>query len=706
MVTNGRLRYSSSAMEHLFVDGLPPSVGKGTLLRLLIEDGGLNKHRVGKIVLNGGVATVEVADGWAARLVRVLDGMQVETRRIRVWQQPQTGNNAHFDQLLRWLVLEAEAERQQQAADDDASLTRLVIRGEEMGLGERVLVQLAPRNEQAHLPATRLSVGSPVILREEEGTASWRGVVSRLGRQRLEVALNEPPETAVSTFRLDLAHDEVARQRMQRALARVAAAQGNQTAVLRDVILGLRPAEFLSNRVPAQLHPLTERLNESQKTAVVHALAAEHLAIIHGPPGTGKTTTVAALIATAAQRGDRVLACAPSNLAVDNLAERLAAAGVPLVRLGHPVRVLPELQAYTLDALVEQHDNYRQAKKLRKEAFGLQNQAGKFRRARPERGAKEAMREEARAMLDEARQLEAQAVERVLDGAAVVLSTLTALDSSLLGQRRFDLGVIDEAGQSVEPASWIPLPRVDRLVLAGDHQQLPPTILSQQAQAEGFGVSMLEQLMRRDGAVLARRLDVQYRMHEQIMGFSAAEFYEGTLVAETAVSHHLLADLPGVKRVGLTETAVWFIDTAGASYDEEQPRDSASRRNPQEAALAAQKVTELLAAGVSATDIAVITPYSAQVELLRELLPEAIEVGSVDGFQGREKEAIVISLVRSNETGEVGFLAETRRMNVALTRARRLLLVIGDSGTITADLFYGRLLDYFDQIGAYHSVWE
>ena len=471
MVTNGRLRYSSSAMEHLFVDGLPPSVGKGTLLRLLIEDGGLNKHRVGKIVLNGGVATVEVADGWAARLVRVLDGMQVETRRIRVWQQPQTGNNAHFDQLLRWLVLEAEAERQQQAADDDASLTRLVIRGEEMGLGERVLVQLAPRNEQAHLPATRLSVGSPVILREEDGTASWRGVVSRLGRQRLEVALNEPPETAVSTFRLDLAHDEVARQRMQRALARVAAAQGNQTAVLRDVILGLRPAEFLSNRVPAQLHPLTERLNESQKTAVVHALAAEHLAIIHGPPGTGKTTTVAALIATAAQRGDRVLACAPSNLAVDNLAERLAAAGVPLVRLGHPVRVLPELQAYTLDALVEQHDNYRQAKKLRKEAFGLQNQAGKFRRARPERGAKEAMREEARAMLDEARQLEAQAVERVLDGAAVVLSTLTALDSSLLGQRRFDLGVIDEAGQSVEPASWIPLPRVDRLVLAGDHQQ-------------------------------------------------------------------------------------------------------------------------------------------------------------------------------------------------------------------------------------------
>lgn len=694
-------------MEHLFVDGLPPSVGKGTLLRLLIEEGGLSKHRIGKIVLNGGVATVEVAAGWAARLVRVLDGAQVETRRIRVWQQAQTGQNAHFDQLLRWLALEAEAERQQQAADDDASLTRLVIRGEEMGLGERVQVQLAPRNEQAHLPATRLAVGAPIILREEGGEgASWRGIVSRLGRQRVEVALNESPETAVSSFRLDLAHDEVARQRMQRALARVAVAQGNQTAVLRAVILGERPAEFNPNRVPAQLHPLAEGLNESQQTAVAHALAAEHVAIIHGPPGTGKTTAVAALIATAVGRGDRVLACAPSNLAVDNLAERLVAAGVPLVRLGHPARVLAELQAYTLDALVEQHDDYRQAKKLRKEAFGLQNQAGKFRRARPERGAKEALRDEARTLRDEARQLEAQAVERVLDGAAVLLSTLTALDSSLLGQRRFDLGVIDEAGQSVEPASWIPLPRVDRLVLAGDHQQLPPTIVSQQAQAEGFGVSLLEQLMRRDGATLARRLDVQYRMHAQIMGFSAAEFYEGTLQAATAVSHHLLADLPGVGETELTKTAVWFIDTAGASYDEEQPDDSASRRNPQEAVLAVQKVAQLLAAGVAVGDIAVITPYSAQVERLRELLPEGVEVGSVDGFQGREKEAVIISLVRSNETGEVGFLAETRRMNVALTRARRLLLVIGDSGTITANPFYERLLDYFDQIGAYHSVWE
>jgi predicted DNA helicase len=308
--------------------------------------------------------------------------------------------------------------------------------------------------------------------------------------------------------------------------------------------------------------------------------------------------------------------------------------------------------------------------------------------------------------LDEARQLEANAITQVLDQAAVILSTLTAIDSTTLGQRRFDLCVIDEAGQSTEPATWIPIVRSERLVLAGDHQQLPPTILSRRAEQEGFGYSLLEQIMKRDGDTVARRLDVQYRMNRQIMDFSSAEFYDGSLLADSTVQDHLLCDLPGVTRTDLTETAVTFIDTAGAGYDDIQPPDSDSRSNPEEAALVVKKVQQLLDANVSADHIAVITPYSAQVQLLREQLPDGIEIGSVDGFQGREKEAVVISLVRSNVKGEVGFLAETRRMNVALTRARRKLLVIGDSATITTDPFYARLIDYFESIGAYHSIWE
>lgn len=698
-------------MELIYLDGLPPVTRKGGIVRLLIEEGQITPNRIGKIVLNGGMATVEVAEGWGARLVQALDGAQVETRRIRVWQQA-SSDDTHFQQLLRWLALEAGAEKNQRRDTAvSAAYTRLIIGSEDIGLGGRILLRFSPRNEQADLPWSHLSVGSPVLLSEEGGetqATSWRGVISRFTRRMVEVAFTQPPEpeNPAATFRLELASDEIARQRMQRAMARVEAASGNRTAVLRQTLLGHRAAEFNFQRSFPHLDAYTAHLNESQKTAVCHALAAEDVAIIHGPPGTGKTTTVVALICTAVAAGYRVLACAPSNLAVDNMAERLAAAGVKLVRLGHPVRVLPEVQAHTLDALVEEHADYRQAKKVRKEAFALRSQASKFRRARPEKGAKGAMRRESGEMLDEARQLEAQAVERILDGASVILSTLTAVDSTILGQRQFDLCVIDEAGQSTEPATWIPLPRAQRLVLAGDHQQLPPTVVSQQAERQGFGVSLLERLMQRDGAHLAKRLDVQYRMHEQIMGFSADQFYQGTLQADASVAGHLLNDLEGVGESEVGETAVTFIDTAGANYDEAQDSDSTSYKNEPEAALAAQKVQQLLDAGLAAADIGVITPYGAQARRLRELVPEAVEVGSVDGFQGREKEAVVISLVRSNLAGNVGFLAETRRMNVALTRARRKLIVIGDSATISAHPFYEQLLAYFDSIGAYHSIWE
>jgi superfamily I DNA and/or RNA helicase len=699
-------------MELLFIDGLPPTIGKGSLLRLLIEAGQLSKQHIGKIILNGSLATIEISNGRASRLAHLLDGYLLETRHIRAWQQASGESQPHFAQLRHWLALEAAAEQQQlqtnPQAQSEHTLTRLVIRSEDIGLGGRILLQLAPRNQQAHLPFSRLSTGSPVMLIEEGESQpqSWRGVISRLSSQSCEIALSQSPESAASSFRLTLAHDEITRQRMERALTRVETARGNRAAALRDVILGEQPASFANGRIPANVAAYTSHLNPSQQEAVRHALAAEDVAIIHGPPGTGKTTTVTALIHAAVARGDRVLACAPSNLAVDNLAEQLAAAGVPLARLGHPARILPELQAHTLDALVERQESYRQAKKLRKQAFGLRDQADKFRRARPAPGEKQALRAEATQMLDEARQLEAHAVAQALDGAAVILATLTGIDSAVLGQRQFDLCVIDEAGQSTEPGAWIPLTRSDRLVLAGDHQQLPPTIVSAQAQAQGFGVSLLERLMQRDGPHLARRLDVQYRMHREIMDFSSALFYDGDLQADASVQAHLLCDLPGVARNALTETAVTYIDTAGAGYEDSQPADSDSRHNPEEAALAAKKVQQLLAAHVPAANIAIITPYAAQEQRLRELLPDSIRVGTVDGFQGREMEAIIISLVRSNRAGEIGFLAETRRMNVALTRARRKLIVIGDSATIGRDSFYGRLLDYFDAIGAYRSVWE
>jgi predicted DNA helicase len=369
--------------------------------------------------------------------------------------------------------------------------------------------------------------------------------------------------------------------------------------------------------------------------------------------------------------------------------------------------VLPALRAHTLDLLAEAHGDARQARRRAKEAFALFRKAGKFMRTAPEPGTRQQMRQEARALLADARALEARAVEQVLDRATVLCATLTGLDADVLGQRQFDLAVIDEAAQCTEPACWLPLLRSRRVVLAGDHCQLPPTIVSAEAAADGFGVSLMERLALQHGAAVTRRLQVQYRMHAAIMAYSSAAFYDGALTAHASVAAHRLCDLPGVTAEPLTATAVQFIDTAGAGYDEQPEPGGESRLNPQEADLVCRKVRALLTAGVAADAVAVITPYAAQVRWLRERLAVAgLEIDSVDGFQGREKEAVVLSLVRSNPEGELGFLTDVRRMNVALTRARRKLLVIGDSATLSCHPFYEGLFRYFESIDAHHSVWE
>jgi superfamily I DNA and/or RNA helicase len=231
--------------------------------------------------------------------------------------------------------------------------------------------------------------------------------------------------------------------------------------------------------------------------------------------------------------------------------------------------------------------------------------------------------------------------------------------------------------------------------------------VSRDAARQGFNVSMLERLVHRFGNKIARQLCVQYRMHRSIMDFSSDEFYDGSLVADEMVATHLLSDLPDVESNEFTSTPLHFIDTAGAGYEEQIEPDGESRLNAQEAELVVRKVRQLLEMGVKPSQVAVISPYSAQVRLLRKLLQQDdLEIDTVDGFQGREKEVVVISLVRSNSEGEIGFLADVRRMNVALTRARRKLLVVGDSATIANHTFYQRLLEYFELMSAYHTVWE
>ncbi len=623
-----------------------------------------------------------------------------------------------FSGLLTSLDHEAAAEAQEVArssrrASGEAAekgggtLLGLAIRDETSGFGGRVVVTLGKRDRRQELPWTRLNPGTPVVLTEEQAADNsvCRGVVTDRNRETITVALSQSPEPIADrpTFRVDISTDEIARQRQREALRRADSADRGRLVKLKRKLLGEEAPEFRPRRDWQALSPL----DESQCEAVSHALSAEDFAIIHGPPGTGKTTTLVELIRQAVRRGERVLACAPSNLAVDNLLERLVAAGERVIRIGHPARVLPELRAHTLDVQVESHSDLKLAREWTKQAWALRRQARKFTRTAPQPGARRELRDEANKLLADARQMESRLIKHLLDSATVLCATLTGLDDDLLRDREFDLAVIDEAAQATEPPCWIPVLRSQRLVLAGDHCQLPPTVRSSEARQLGFHVSLMERLIASAGKTIARRLTTQYRMHEQIMQFSSQEFYESSLVAAESVRGHLLADLPNVIACPLTQTAVQFIDTAGSSCNERDETDGSSRDNPGEADHVARLVGELLAAGVPSSDIAVISPYAAQVRLLRSLLPDTdLEIDTVDGFQGREKEAVVISLVRSNTTGELGFLADTRRMNVALTRARRKLIVIGDSSTLASHEFYFRLLEFFERNGAYGTVWE
>ncbi|MGA8890869.1 MAG: AAA domain-containing protein, partial [Anaeromyxobacteraceae bacterium] len=385
----------------------------------------------------------------------------------------------------------------------------------------------------------------------------------------------------------------------------------------------------------------------------------------------------------------------------DNLLERLLAAGVDGVRVGHPARVVPALLDHTLEARVAGHESARIAEGLVEEALSLRRDARKRKERRGPGRFSEARagEREARALLAEARRLEEKAEREVLDRTPVVVATLTGQDAPALSGRRFGLAVVDEATQATEPAVLLALLRADRAVLAGDHLQLPPTVISAAAAQGGLGLSLFERLVDAHGDAVKVTLVEQRRMNEDIMAFPSRASYGGALRAHPAVAGWRLDDEP-----------LLFVDTAGTGFEEGAPEGSDSRHNEGEAALAAREVERVLALGVAPTDVAVISPYDAQVQRIRQLLAprvdEGLEVDTVDGFQGREKEAVVVSLVRSNEEGEVGFLADVRRMNVAITRARKKLVVVGDSATVARHPYYESFVRHAQEVGAWRSAWE
>lgn len=594
------------------------------------------------------------------------------------------------------------------------ALTDLQVVDVEPAPGGRLLLWITPRKATQDPDDVRIGQGDPVRLwwHDPDEPGALRAVMARRAGIRFAVMAELDAGEALERledggFRLDVDAPEVTFDRGDRALTRLEAARpGTDAAYFNELLFGHRAPRF--GGVGAEdFHD--EALNEPQRQAVDRALRAEDVALIHGPPGTGKTRTLVEVVRHAVARGERVLATAASNGAVDNLGLRLFERGLHVVRLGHPARVAAALEPASLDAQLAQTEAWQLARRWNAEATALRHRVA----ARSERGVTD--REERRTAYQEARRLQQDArrhleaaQQALIDRAQVVLATAAGAEATVLSDRVFDLVVLDEATQSPDPISLVALQRARRAVLAGDPCQLPPTVLDPEAARGGLGLTLFERIAERQPAAVSL-LRVQHRMHAALMAFPSESMYGGALVAADAVAAHTLEDLEGVRPDPLRPGPLVFLDTAGTGWSEVRSEADPSTSNPQQAERTLREVARLLARGVRPADIGVITPYEAQARRLREGLREArqagLEVGTVDAYQGREKEAIVVDLVRSNDAGELGFLNDVRRMNVALTRARRFLLVIGDSATLGGHPYYRRFMESAEAAGAWISAW-
>ncbi|PIA53593.1 hypothetical protein AQUCO_00900281v1 [Aquilegia coerulea] len=560
------------------------------------------------------------------------------------------------------------------------------------------------------LPAHKFGTHDVVVLKPNKadvGSPSLgQGVVYRLKDSSITVAFEDIPEDGLnSPLRLEKVANEITFRRMKDALIQLSkGVHKGPAADLVPVLFGEKSPTVSKKEVP--FTPFNSNLDHSQRNAISKALSSKNLFLLHGPPGTGKTTTVVEIILQEVKRGSKILACAASNIAVDNIVERLVPHRVKLVRLGHPARLLPQVLESALDAQVLRGDNSALAKDIRKEMKALN---GKLLKAK-DRNTKRDIRKELRTLSKEERKRQQLAVTDVIKNADVVLTTLTGASSYKLDSTSFDLVIIDEAAQALEIACWIALLKGSRCILAGDHLQLPPTIQSAEAERKGLGRTLFERLAGLYGDEVMAMLTVQYRMHELIMDYSSKELYDSKLKAHSSVAGHMLYDLDNVQRSSSTEPTLLLVDIAGCDMEEKKDEED-STLNEGEADVAIAHARRLIQSGVLPSDIGIITPYAAQVVLMRMIRSKDdklkdVEISTVDGFQGREKEAIIISMVRSNSKKEVGFLSDRRRMNVAVTRARRQCCLVCDTETVTSDGFLKRMIEHFEEHGEYLSASE
>ena len=502
---------------------------------------------------------------------------------------------------------------------------------------------------------------------------------------------------------IQLSFDETSYRLMTEALDRAIKGKG-RLGYLRDLFYSKqKPETFV---FPSMHFPY---LNATQEEAVNLVLRAKDVAIVHGPPGTGKTTTLVEAIRETLMRENQVLVCAQSNMAVDWISEKLVDRGINVLRIGNPTRVNDKMLSFTYERRFEAHPDYPQLWTLRKAIREL--------RAHRKRGD-EKFHQKLESLKSRATELEIRINGELFGEARVIASTLVGSANRLLDGHKFGTLFIDEAAQALEAACWIPMRRVSRVILAGDHCQLPPTVKSIAAMKAGLGKTLMERIVEMHPEVVTL-LQIQYRMNDEIMRFSSNYFYHGRVKSAPDVRFRSILDM---------DIPMTWIDTSEfeklmenkenaektkISFREEFIGESFGRVNKAEAELTLLALQNyfckigkqrLLDERI---DVGVISPYRAQVQLLRRMLMKweffkpfrrQISINTVDGFQGQERDIIVISMVRSNDEGQIGFLHDLRRMNVAITRARMKLIILGDRGTMTRHPFYRQLWQYIENL--------
>ncbi len=517
------------------------------------------------------------------------------------------------------------------------------------------------------------------------------GTVSYVDDDRMVVALPQGKGvsdlTSAQNLGVQLFFDETTYRLMFEALNQVINAEKGRTQELREIIHGnIKPSwhTFQSITLPW--------LNPTQQEAVNRVLAAKDVAVVHGPPGTGKTTTLVEAIYETLRREDQVLVCAQSNMAVDWISEKLVDHGISVLRVGNPTRVNDKMLSFTYERRFEDHPDYSQLWAIRKNIRELSA-----------RKKDDSTRRKLNSLRDHATELEQSIRHDLLREARVIACTLTGSANRILAGKRFSTLFIDEAGQALEAACWIALRKSDRIILAGDHQQLPPTVKSMEAQRGGLDRTMMQHLATTRPECVTL-LKVQYRMNDAIMRFSSDWFYGGMLESDPGVRFRSILDL---------DNPIVWINTEGMDCNEQFVGESFGRINKAEAQLSIQHLKDYIGKIgreriiQEHIDFGLISPYRAQVQYLRQLVKEdpffkpyrsLISINTVDGFQGQERDVIIISLVRANENGEIGFLKDLRRMNVAMTRARMKLIILADASTLTRHPFYQKLFEHIQSL--------